>query len=240
MTMFVHKKIVVTGGAVRIGKSIAEAFSTRKGFVSVHCNTSFSEAEILCSSLPYPAEVCRINFADTDTETLRFLVKDADILINNASVYFPDGSFDVSEKKIIDKKHLLINYEIPLRLMELFAEENNSGCIINILDARCLRQDDSADNYYQSKFLLYKATLKKALAFAPQISVNGVAPGTVLPPSFLPDSDMTKSIAKMPLKKLPTVESIAAACVFLAGNDGITGEVIKVDGGLHLLSDSQP
>lgn len=232
--MVFKSKVVITGGAIRIGKAISEAFSAAGYAVRIHFNTSSSEASMLYQSLP-GCELIQCDFYTADRDSLRAIVRDCDILINNASIYYPSDLTDDSEQEIISKQQFKINYEIPVSLMDLFVEENRDGCIINMLDAAVLQPTADAGSYFQSKYMLKEATIKKAVDLAPEIRVNGVAPGTTIPPVLLPESEMKKSIASMPLKKAPSVKNVADACVFLAANEGITGEIIRVDGGRHLI-----
>lgn len=239
--MFSDSKVVVTGGAIRIGKAITEAFAAVGSTVRIHFNSSLTEAFALCQSLSEHVnikhELIQCDFSIAEIKSLRAVVKDCDILVNNASIYYLPDSIDLSERRKISKLQLKINYEIPILLMELFAEENKRGCIINILDATTLQPDDSAGSYFQSKYLLKEATIKQAIALAPSIRVNAVAPGAILPPSHFYGSEMKKSIALMPLRKAPSVRNVADTCLFLAQNEGITGEIIKVDSGRHLVTD---
>lgn len=229
-----NTQVLVTGGAVRIGKAISLAFAAAGASVRVHYNRSQTEAEALCKELP-ASDAVQLDLTQAADESLLGMLQDIDILVNNASVYFTAGTFKETEQKSIDTNHLAVNYEVPVRLMELFAAAERPGCIINLLDAAVLKPDVVHDSYSQSKFLLFLATRVKAIELAPEVRVNGVAPGSILPPFWLPDSLMEKSIAEMPLQKAPAVEDVAIACVFLASNHGITGEVIRVDGGRHLV-----
>jgi len=233
--VFSETKVLVTGGALRIGKAISEAFADAGAAVKIHCNTSTLEAAHLCKVLPIPEslkhEFVQCDFRTADRESLRSLINGCDILVNNASIYYPVHSCRIDEEYLQQYK---INLEIPAALMEAFAEdENKKGCIINMLDAAVFERING-DCYSRSKYDLKELTLKNAKAFAPRIRVNGVAPGAILPPIRFSKSAMEKSIATMPLKKAPSVKNVADACVFLAINDGITGDIIHVDGGSHL------
>lgn len=229
-------KVLVTGGAVRIGKVISEAFASTGAAVRIHCNTSVSEAEELRDSLPEPLqskhEFVQCNFTFADLEDLRAIIKDCNVLVNNASIYLPA---DKTLKADVKQNQYKVNYEIPVMLMDLFATENKFGCVINLLDASVMDANyQDSDSYSRSKYDLKLMTIKKAISLAPDIRVNGVAPGAIIPPEWLAESEMEKSISAMLLKKAPTMKNIADACVFLAANDGITGEIIHVDGGSHL------
>ena len=233
-----QSKVLVTGGALRIGKAICEAFASAGAAVRIHYNNSAGAAEELGLMLPSPPsgmvhEAFQCDFLKAGTATLSTMLEGCDILVNNASIYHSPSQV-IPEDRLQDQRK--VNYEIPLQLMELFASMHQRGCIINLLDAVAIDQEiPESDLYRRSKSELKKATLEKAVTFAPGIRVNGVAPGAIIPPSWLAGSQMKKSVAMMPLKKAPTVQDVADACVFLAKNDGITGDIIFVDGGRHLI-----
>lgn len=228
-------KVLVTGGAKRIGKAIVEAFADAGAEIRIHCNNSKKEAESLLTEIPTKGDVFQADLSDIDKNTIKRMLEGVDILVNNASVYFSEENVQVQNRDNIDQKNFQINYEAPAELMDFMAAKNRKGCIINLLDAEALKASNASDSYKQSKFLLYIATRAKAISFAPLIRVNGVAPGAVFPPDWLSGSLMEKSISEMPLKRAPSVQDVASACVFLASNNGITGEVIRIDSGRHLL-----
>jgi hypothetical protein len=119
--------------------------------------------------------------------------------------------------------------------MRKFREQGiNEGCIINLLDQRIAKKSPDDDSYTLSKKALAKATFVTALRWAPQIRVNGIAPGAILPPRGMENSKMKIQISITPMKKAPTPEQVAKTCLFLIENDSITGQIIYVDGGQHL------
>jgi len=133
------------------------------------------------------------------------------------------------------KRQMDINFRAPLILMRKFQEQKiKEGCVINLLDRRISKSYPDDGSYALSKKALAEATLTAALEWAPRIRVNGVAPGAVLPPRGMEKSRMKIQISMTPMKKAPTPEDVAKACIFLVENDSITGQVIFVDGGQHL------
>jgi len=226
-----YKKVVITGGIKRIGLAIAEGFFSAGYNLKLHYNSSSEDT--LRDSSAISAEMIQCDFAVAERDDLKKLVEGCDILINNASVYWTEKNpIKISDYEVIQKK---INYDVPVRLMDLFAEENvnRHALIINILDSLALCNSNS-DSYSNSKYMLAQATKEYAVKLAPNIRVNGIAPGPVLPPEWAPDSVMEKSVSNMLLNYPPLSSDIASACVFLAETKSITGEIIRIDSGFSL------
>ncbi len=218
------KRILVTGGAVRIGRALCLAFAESGAQVVVHCNESLEQAQELVSMLPGPGHKliqCDLN----SPQGLLSKCGQIDILVNNASVYrLPEEAED---------QYMKINYSAPMSLMKQFSGQGlNEGCIINFLDAR---EDYSSDPYAVSKQALYDATLEAALKFSPKIRVNAIAPGPTLPPVGLKGPGMREILKNVPLGKQIPRKDITTACLFLIQNDSLTGQIIYVDGGMHLV-----
>jgi len=226
------KNILITGSVRRIGLAIAESFF-REGYkLIMHYNKSEHDAKLLAEK--FNAKMVQCDFLNATNKDLKKLVKECDVLINNASVYWTKDNPIYKTEKGMDRMQKKINYEIPIKLMEFFAEENRTklASIINILDASALK--NGSDSYTESKYLLSLATKEYAVKLAPNIRVNGIAPGPVLPPDWCSQSTMKKSIENMLLKKPPTSADIAEACLFLTRTLSITGEIIKIDSGYNL------
>lgn len=230
------KRVLITGGALRVGKALSMAFIEAGALVRIHFNTSGDSASNLKKQFPSDIELFQCDLSIASSEQLIKMVKYCDILVNNASIYFPSYKFHESKDEEIAKKHIYINYEIPCKLIELFAHNNEKGSIINMLDAKVLKLIKDGDSYYQSKYKLMNATREFAKSLAPNIRVNGLALGTVLPPTWLPNSDMGKSIDATPLKKAPSMQDVTDSAIFLSLNESITGNILFVDGGVHLNS----
>lgn len=218
------KRVFVTGGAVRIGRVLCLAFAEAGMQVVVHCNRSLEHANELVSILPgsgHQVIQCDLNTPDGLLKRCGKI----DILVNNAAVYrLPEDEKD---------QYMKINYSAPMSLMKQFSQQGlNEGCIINFLDAK---EDYSSDPYAVSKQALHDATLEAALKFAPQIRVNAIAPGPTLPPVGLKGPGMREILKDVPLGKQVSRKDITSACLFLVQNNSLTGQIIYVDGGLHLI-----
>jgi len=217
------KRVLVTGGALRIGRALCIAFSEAGAQIVIHCNKSIEQAKELLSTLPgsdHQIVQCDLNSPDKLLDRCGKI----DILINNASVY--------RLPKELEAQYMQINYAAPFSLMKQFAAQGlENGCIINFLDAN----ENGTDSYSKSKQCLYDITLETALKFAPKIRVNAIAPGPVLPPVGLKGPGMQEILKKVPMGRQVSLKDITDACLFLAKNESLTGQVIYVDGGQHLV-----
>ena len=219
------KRVLVTGGAVRIGCSVCEAFAAAGAQIVIHCNNSLEQAKKLHSTLPgsgHKIQQCDLNYP---AETAKLLSRcgKIDILINNASIYRIDD----------DSQYMQVNFHAPVSLMKQFAAQDfKNGCIINFLDAK---ETGHLNSYLKSKQALRDATLTAALEYAPKIRVNAIAPGPVLPPVSHEGPGMEKILKKIPLKHQVPLKNITDACLFLVHNESLTGQIIYVDGGQHLV-----
>jgi NAD(P)-dependent dehydrogenase (short-subunit alcohol dehydrogenase family) len=222
------KRALVTGGAVRIGGAITKALQAEGVEVVVHYRNSKAEAEALSrftvqSNLESPAECSR-------------LVEQAgrlDILVNNASIFTKDTLESASFDRV--QREFQVNLFAPLELCRTFAARAKEGAIINLLDRRIGCHDTSCVPYALSKKGLEELTRLAALEYAPFVRVNAVAPGPVLPPPGSSASDARELAGNIPLDVLPTPDEIAEAVVYLLKAGSVTGQVVFVDGGQHLL-----
>ena len=217
------KRVLVTGGAIRVGAVLVRAFADAGAEVIVHCRTHTDAAAELPAS--------RILTCDlTEPGAPEKLISDAghlDILINNASAYIRKP-FETETQADVQAM-LDINFFAPLALMKAFAMTcNPDACIINLLDqAVSGRTEPGSFGYLVSKKALADATECAALAYAPRIRVNGIAPG----PEHL---NMEKTLKMVPLNRRVEVDDIAQTALYLATNRSITGTIVSVDGGQHL------
>ncbi len=234
-----NKKVLVTGGAVRIGECVCRIFAAEGANVIIHYNKSEAAALKLFSDIGGKEHGHSLTNGDLTSQTylieLMSTFDDIDIIINNASVF--DNMPIIEEDLLSARKQFEINFWTPLTLMQLFRKQKpENGLIINILDQRIFSHGKNDGSYLLSKKVLAETTSMLALQWAPEIRVNGIAPGIVIPPLSLPNSKMEKSIAAAPLKKTTNVKEIADACLFIAKNDSITGEIITIDCGMHLVN----
>lgn len=234
------KKALVTGGSVRIGRAICEMLADGGADVCIHYNTSYPEASAFRDQLEKRGVEAHIAEANLMTETAcTDLMEKAvammgplDILINNASVF---------NKETLDEANMDVwmgemwpNFFAPAQLMRAFAVHSDQGKIINLLDRRVTSYDTTCVPYLISKKALAELTQLAALHYAPRITVNGVAPGAVLPPPGKDEHYIKDHAGHVPLDMQVTPEDVAKAVRFVLENDAITGQIVYVDGGQHL------
>ena len=232
------KTVLITGAAKRVGRALAQAFAAVGANLLLHYRDSAAEAEELRQLLPRP-ERHRLLPADlADPNAAAGLFSHAghvDILVNNAAMFNTVPLKDEIPEGM--QTQLQVNFLAPLELMRQFARQPGlqSGCIVNIVDQQIVRHPDDSGSYLLSKKGLAEASLLAARQFAPTIRVNAIAPGPVLPPSWLPPgTGMRKVLAGIPLGRPVDMADLTSACLFLCANESITGQVLFVDCGQHL------
>jgi pteridine reductase len=158
-----------------------------------------------------------------------------DLLVNNASVFEP---LTWDQTRLEDwNQHLMVNLTAPFLLSQSLAKglkSSQNGRILNLLDWRALRPGADHLPYTISKAALAALTQSLAVALAPQITVNGLALGAILPPSDGGTNE--KILATIPAGRWAGLDEVAHAALFLLeGPAYITGEIIHLDGGRHLI-----
>jgi NAD(P)-dependent dehydrogenase (short-subunit alcohol dehydrogenase family) len=161
-----------------------------------------------------------------------------DGLVNNASVYRRNHVRDLDEEQI--RSDYEINFFAPFLLMLDFARECRHGFIINLLDQRVARVEPGAGSYGLAKKSLRDATEAAAVEWAPEIRVNAVAPGIVLPPPGVAPEKLVPLLANVPMGSTSSGEEVAEACLYLATAETMTGQILYVDGGMHLANTVTP
>jgi hypothetical protein len=231
---------LVTGAAKRIGRAIALALAQNGVRVVVHYNQSDQEAIALC------AEIERLGVSAwplkgdlMDTGQIESLFRDAvahagpiDILINNASIFERDTLWEATEESIC--KNMRIHAVAPLMLAREMGRQERAEHIINLLDTRVAIYDRVHASYGISKGALLALTGMLALELAPNVAVNAVAPGSILPPPGQSEAYLAKLAQANPMKRVGGPEDIVQAVLFLLHSRFITGQIIYVDGGIHM------
>ena len=236
------KKVIITGSARRIGRELALASAKAGASVIIHHNQSQKKAEQTAndiSKLGGKAEIIRADFSEPQKAREIFnkvFRKNKNIfaLINNAAIFKP---IKFANTSLDDWRiHLDINLTMPFLLSQLFASSLGElkGRIINILDWRALRPGYDHFPYTISKSALAALTQTLALSLAPNIQVNGIALGAILPPVDRPEEN--EIISKVPAGRWANISELSDAYLFLLqGPEYITGEIIHLDGGRHLV-----
>jgi NAD(P)-dependent dehydrogenase (short-subunit alcohol dehydrogenase family) len=178
-----------------------------------------------------------------DTEAPEGLFEEAwaafgglDFLVNNASI-FPPGRLDGMELQDLHQ-NLQVNAWAPFVLTRAFWRRvrgtDRKGSVVNLLDTRLVGGDPAHAAYHFSKATLAEMTTLSALEFAPELQVNGVAPGAVMPPEEFGDDYLDGLTADLPLKRRGYPKDISDATLYLLGASFVTGQVIFADGGRHI------
>ena len=235
-------KIIITGGATRIGAAIAKKLSGPKKEILIHYNKSKSKAESLKKNLEKNGTKVYLIKGDLSKEgDLNKIVKFAklklkyfDCLINNASLFENDKLENFSTASW--GRHLRTNLRTPALLSKGFAKnikvKNNN--IINIIDQRVFKLTPFFFSYTISKAGLYTLTKTSAMSLSPHVRVNGIAPGPTMKNQRQTEKHFKKQYMATPLKRQVDVEEICNAVDFFIKNMSITGQVISVDSGQSL------
>jgi len=236
---------LITGGAKRIGKEIALHLAKIGYDLVIHYNNSEKEAQNLQKQIQQLGVECSLIKADlldkSQVENLVFelkKIKNWNLLINNASIFYQSNFLqsDIEEME----KHFTIHLKIPAILSKALAnncQQNKlSGNIINMIDKNISRYETKYFDYLLSKKSLAEFTKMLALQLAPQVRVNGIAPGFILNSvdEENPSKETKDLLAKIPLQKKASEIDVANGVKFLLDNDFITGHILFIDGGASL------
>jgi len=232
---------LVTGAAQRIGEAIARALAEQQVNVIVHYHRSSARAQSLCESLLARGIRAFYLKADFDVpEEAESLIARAraeagpiQILINSASDFQPESVDQMTHASLIH--NVTVNAWAPFVLTRAFARQTTRGKVINFIDAQVAGSDLTHASYILSKHLLAQLTTMTALRYAPAITVNAVAPGLILPPEGKDESYLDGLTGSLPLKRHGGLADITRAVLFLLESDFVTGQVVYVDGGRHLI-----
>ena len=236
------KTALITGGAARIGAQIVKTLHHNQFNIIIHCNQSKDKAQLLCDELnsirANSVEVISGNLNNIDElDSLVSSIKSIDLLVNNASVFYPKSVED-SEMKDWDDV-ININLKAPFFLSKGLSKtlSKNDGSIINIIDIHSERPLKKHAIYNISKAGLKMLTQTLAKELAPKIRVNGVSPGSILWPqdsAEISEDDKNLMLERIALHRQGSPQDIADTVLFLANSNYITGQIINIDGGRTL------
>ena len=236
------KKIIITGGATRIGRAIALELADFDTQIVIHYSKSSKAARNLKIELENLGSVVYLLKADLNNinQTQKIIdiankkMKGINCLINNASVFENDNLINFSDKSFL--KHININLKAPAILIKNFANtyKGNEGNIINIIDQRVEKLTPFFCSYTLSKSGMVTLTKTSAMKLAPNIRVNAVSPGPTLKNKRQSEKHFKKQWKSTILKRKVETKNVSSAVKFLVFNNNITGQVINVDSGQRL------
>ena len=239
----INKTVLITGGAKRIGASIAEILVKNNFNVIIHFNKSENEAIKLCKRLNQNKKVADIIQGDLMIEKdVKKIFSNAykifspiTGLINNASTFKYDNLKTMTDKSW--HYHINPNLKAPIYLSKYFVKflpKNTKGDIINVIDQRVLNLTPHFFSYTISKSALWTITKTMALDLAPNIKVNAIGPGPTLKSKFQSDKEFKRQCKSMPLQTGAQPIEISQAVLFLLSIKSMTGQLLVLDGGQHL------
>jgi NAD(P)-dependent dehydrogenase (short-subunit alcohol dehydrogenase family) len=234
-----EKTVLVTGGGKRLGAKLCEALGQDGWQVIVHFNGSRVEAETTAEQIRASggsARTAQFDLANV-SGAAEFLagLGQVDALINSASVFEMDRPETVQANDL--DRALRINLMAPVLLASAMASQHskrNSGCVINILDQKLFNLNPDFFSYTLAKQGLLGATTTMAMAFAPHVRVNAIAPGITLPSGGQSPEEFARAHRLNPMQGGSTPADIIRTVRFILATSAMTGEVITVDGGQHL------
>jgi len=236
------KTVLITGGARRVGATIARTLHAAGANLVVHYRKSAKDADALIGELnaSRPGTAAGIQADLLDLGKLPALVEFAvrtfgalDVLVNNASTFYPTKIGEITPQAWDDL--MGSNLKAPLFLSQAAAPalKKSNGLIINIVDIHALRPLRDYTVYCSAKAGLHMLTRSLAKELGPEVRVNGISPGPVMWPEHGSDEAARKKIIQRTiLQKMGTPEDIARTALFFAASAPfITGQILAVDGG---------
>lgn len=238
------RSVLVSGSGRRIGRRIALDLAGDGWDVAVHCNTSIIEAEEVAGLITAMGRKAVIVRGDlSQAQVPERLIEEAaqalgglTCLINNASVFEPDVVGSITQQSW--GQHLDTNLRAPVFLSQAFARQlpdRTTGNIVSIIDQRVWKLNPKFFSYTASKSALWTATRTLAQALAPRIRVNAIGPGPALPSVRMDEDEFAKQSRLTLLGRGTSPTEISAAVQFILSQPALTGQMIVLDGGQHLV-----
>lgn len=236
-----NKAALITGGGMRLGKAMALTLAEMGYDIALHYNLSRDESEKTAGEIKALGRSCEIFQADlANMKEVRTLVSrvfeafpGCSVLINSASIFENIPFGEVTEESF--DRDMTVNFKAPFFLAQDFGKEASAELIVNMLDSRITKHDTSHFVYNISKKALRDFTFMAARALGPEVRVNGICPGPVLPPPGKSEDYLIRISQDTPIGKPGSPDYITAALKYIVENTYITGECLFVDGGQHLI-----
>jgi len=243
-----NRTALVTGGARRIGREIALALARDGWDVAVHYATSRADAMDTVTQIQALGRRAIAVNRDLAIEpgVLSLLSECANELapvtcvVNNASLFEYDNVARFTTDHLL--RSMRANTAAPIMLARSLHQQLNSdarGVVINLLDQKLENPNPDFLSYTLSKAALKEATKLLAIALAPKVRVVGIAPGITLASNLQSEAGFAEAHRRTPLNRSSTADDVARATVYLASAQAVTGTVLLVDGGQHLVPSSR-
>ena len=238
------KTALVTGGGIRLGRAFALALAREGVNIAVHYNSSQDPAEETARQvreIGVKAITIEANFNEIEAVERVFPkaleeFECVDILINSAAIYLKGTGVETSQETW--EKQFRINLQAPFALIQAFANqlpEGRPGRVLNIADAQIIQRKPDHFAYRLTKYALVEMTRMFAVELAPQITVNALGLGIMLPLAGKEDVDLQAYAEKyVPLNRTGSPEIAAENALHLIKSDFTTGAFLRVDGGQYL------
>lgn len=239
------KRALVTGAGARLGQAMAKALADDGFDVAVHYRSSAEGAEHTAAyvrSKGPNAALVKANLSnENETAGLISQASEAlsgpiDLLINSASTFVDDRARDHTRQEW--DFHMDANLRAPVHLAQKFAAAlppSSKGLIINLIDQRVWKLNPQFFTYMISKSALWTATRTLAQALAPNIRVNAIGPGPTLKAVHQSEEEFTAEARSTLTGEGANPEEIVKAMRYFIEAEAITGQMLAVDGGQHLL-----
>lgn len=236
--------ILVTGASRRLGRAIALALAESSSHVALHHRASEEDAQETARLVRERGAEADVFAADLssigDTLDLAARVVERfgpiDVLVNNASAFYPtplDETDPEALARAADEFHA-VHVRAPLLLTRALLpgmRARGGGCVVNLTDAALDAPRARFAPYLASKAALEAMTRSLARELAPEVRVNAVAPGAILPPPGASAEEAKRIARRVPAGRMGTPEELAAAVVFCVRGPGfVSGATIRVDG----------
>jgi NAD(P)-dependent dehydrogenase (short-subunit alcohol dehydrogenase family) len=235
----VRKAVLITGGAARVGAHLARGLAKDGWHICIHYNQSRAQADELAKEIAAArgtASLVQANLSAPDQVggLIEACGRKLHALINNASTFQSDTAQDFTTESW--DYHRSVNLDAPLRLSADFAKQASAGAsIINMIDQRVLKPNPQFFTYSLAKAGLYWATKTLAQSFAPNIRVNGIGPGPTLENTEQAPGEFQAEVKATLLGAGSPPDTILQGVRYLLSAEAVTGQMIAIDGGQHLL-----
>jgi NAD(P)-dependent dehydrogenase (short-subunit alcohol dehydrogenase family) len=233
------RSVLITGAGARVGAYLARGLASDGWHVCVHYLRSETRAQVLANdiiALGGAASIVQANLSvPQEVNTLiERCGRPLDALINNASTFAPDTATDFTTATW--DYHRAVNLDAPLRLSADFAAQvKTGGSIVNMIDQRVLKPNPQFFTYSLAKAGLYWATKTMAQSYAPHVRVNGIGPGPTLENKEQAEGEFSAEAKATLLGEGSPPETILHGVRYLLSAEAVTGQMIAVDGGQHLV-----